>query len=108
MKNFTINYNKYYWNDWTVYNQLITIDKEMKNKYNEYLKLEYDRIDWYKKENRSINNSDMDILSFTSELNNWINYLKLTWLYHLSLVLHKLGYYSKRNILDRNTIVCVK
>ena len=40
MKNFTINYNKYYWNDWTVYNQLITIDKEMKNKYNEYLKLE--------------------------------------------------------------------
>lgn len=108
MKNFTINYNKYYWNDWTVYNQLITIDKEMKNKYNEYLKLEYDRIDWYKKENRSINNSDMDILSFTSELNNWINYLKLTWLYHLSLVLHKLWYYSKRNILDRNTIVCVK
>ena len=108
MKNFTINYNKYYWNDWTVYNQLITIDKEMKNKYNEYLKLEYDRIDLYKKENRSINNSDMDILCFTNELNDWINYLKLTWLYHLSLVLHKLGYYSKRKILDRNTMVYVK
>ena len=108
MKNFTINYNKYFWNDWTVYDQLITIDKEMKNKYNEYLKLEYDRINFYKNLNKTINNRDMDILCFTNELNDWINYLKLTWLYHLSLVLHKLGYYSKRNILDRNTMVYVK
>lgn len=108
MKNFTINYNKYYWNDWTVYNQLITIDKEMKNKYNEYLKLEYDRINFYKNLNKTINNRDMDILCFTNELNDWINYLKLTWLYHLSLVLHKFWYYSKRKILDRNTMVYVK
>ena len=43
-------------------------DEEMKNKYNEYLKLEYDRINGYLKENKTINNSDMDILSFTSEL----------------------------------------
>lgn len=106
MKIISIDYKKHFWNDGTVYRQLVKIDKELMDKYNEFLQLEYDRINYYKNLNKTITNHDMDILSYTEKLNKWINYIKLTWLYYFWIVqnIYKL---DKKNRLfwNRNTII---
>lgn len=101
----TINYQKHFWNDWTVYRQTIKIDNELKEKYNNTLQKEYDRL-----ENQNVfSYDDMKIKSYTEKLKDWINYLHLTWLYYFrNTVLENKIDTKNRLKLDRNTIVYVK
>lgn len=100
MKIYAINYQKHYGNDWTVYKQTIKIDKELMEKYNSELEKEYWRINSLK----VYSYHDMKLLSYTKKLENWINYLHLTWLEKLfEIVRRELG--KNDRMLYRNTIV---
>lgn len=105
MKTYTIDYKKHFWNDWTVYRQLIKIDSELMNLYNSELQKKYDKINYYSDLNKTINNSDMNFLSYTKKLEKWINYIHITWLYFLDKILYLNWLESKRLKLNRNTII---
>ena len=105
MKIHTIDYKKHFWNDWTVYRQTIKIDNEFKEKYNNTLQKEYDRL-----ENQNIfSYDDMKIKSYTKKLEKWINFLHLTWLYYFrNTILENWIDTKDRFCLNRNTIIIVK
>ena len=105
MKIHTIDYKKHFWNDWTVYRQTIKIDNELKEKYNNTLQKEYDRL-----ENQNIfSYDDMKIKSYTKKLEKWINFLHLTWLYYFrNTILENWIDTKDRFCLNRNTIIIVK
>ena len=100
-----ISYQKHFWNDWTVYRQFIKIDSELMNLYNSELQKKYDKINYYIDLNKTINNSDMNFLSYTKKLEKWINYIHITWLYFLDKILYLNWLESKRLKLNRNTII---
>ena len=100
----TINYQKHFWNDWTVYKQVIKIDKELMKKYNNHLRYLYKKIENKKNIYHTFNCDDMCISLYTKLLKDWINFMKITWLYEFCKVLNKNKIDSKR-ILDRNTII---
>ena len=102
----TINYQKHFWNDWTVYKQVIKIDKELMKKYNNHLKYLYRKIEKKKNIYHTFNCDDMCISLYTNLLKDWTNFMKYTWLCEFCNVLKKYKIDSKR-ILDRNTIIQV-
>lgn len=101
MKIHTIDYKKHFWNDWTVYRQLIKIDQELMEKYNETLQKEYDRL----KNQNTYSYEDLKIEAYTKKLEKWINYLHLTWLYYFWNTVIDNNIDRKRLHLDRNTII---
>lgn len=100
----TINYQKHFWDDWTVYRQTIKIDKELMKKYNNHLKYLYRKIENKKNIYHTFNCDDMCISLYTKLLKDWINFMKMTWLYEFCKILKKYKIDDKR-ILDRNTII---
>ena len=106
MKIHAIDYKKHFWNDWVVYRQTIKIDKELMKKYNNHLKYLYKKIENKKNIYHTFNCDDMCISLYTKLLKDWINFMKITWLYEFCKVLNKNKIDDKR-ILDRNTIIQV-
>jgi len=105
MKIYTIDYKKHFWNDWTVYRQTIKIDNELKEKYNNTLQKEYDRLE----NQNTFSYDDMKIKSYTKKLEKWINFLHLTWLYYFrNTILENWIDAKDRFSLNRNTIIIVK
>ena len=102
MKIYTIDYKKHFWNDWTVYRQTIKIDNELKEKYNDTLQKEYDRLE----NQNTFSYDDMKIKSYTKKLEKWINFLHLTWLYYFwNTILENWIDTKDRFCLNRNTII---
>ena len=104
----TINYQKHFWDDWTVYRQTIKIDKELMKKYNNRINYLKRKINKKIEKNHTFTYDEWKILSFTKSLKKWINYLKITWLYELFKILEKNNIDTKRFQFWLNTIVYVK
>ena len=102
----TVDYKIHFWDNWTIYWQTIKIDKELMKKYNNHLKYLYKKIENKKNIYHTFNCDDMCISLYTNLLKDWINFMKITWLYEFCKVLNKNKIDSKR-ILDRNTIIQV-
>lgn len=103
----TVNYQKHFWNNWTVYKQVIKIDKNLMNLYNKELENRKNKINDKIKKYKTFDNSDSDILCYTIDLHNWINYLRHTWLIIFLQVALENWLDTKRIKLDRNTIIQV-
>jgi len=109
MKNLTINYQKEWGNDGTVYTQTITTSKEIIKKFNEYIRK-------LKEETHKkfiYNNEDMKILYYLEELKEGKNFIGLTQLgYFKGFYIKNIYNPPKRDkdierILWRNTIIKV-
>lgn len=98
-----INYLKRYGTDGTIYNQTITIDKNIMGKFNEYIT----RI-------KAIRKSQRYSTIYIETLQEGINYISLTTLdYFMKFYLHNIYEPPKKDktyerILWRNTIINVK
>lgn len=109
MKILWINYLKTYWINWVIYKQNITIDKELMDLYNKHLEYLKNKINDKIKNDKTLDNNDMDILRYTIDLDYWINYLKHTWLVIFwNIVFDNWIENTKRLKFDRNTIIIVK
>lgn len=108
MKIQAIDYKKHHWNDWTCYTQVIKIDKQLKKSYNNRINYLKRKINKKIEKNHTYTYDEWKILSFTKTLKNWINYLKLTWLYEFNLLAFKKWLYNNRLKFNRNTIIIVK
>lgn len=107
MKNLTINYQKEWGNDGTVYSQTITTTKEIAKKFNEYIKGIKQEI----AKKFVYSNEDMKILYYLEDLKEGKNFTTLTELNYFK------GFYIKNiyqppkkdrdiaRILWRNTII---
>jgi hypothetical protein len=98
----TISYKENWWSNWTHYNQLVRIDNDLKEKYNEFVQKVHDRINKKINKTHIITNSDSELLIYLKKIDKWINYISLTWKYPLYHILDKK---NLKRLLNRNTII---
>ena len=107
MKIHTINYQKHR-KDGTVYNQFVTIDKELQKKYNDRIRYLKSKVNKKIKKEHIYNYDDMKILSYTFTLKKWINCMHITWFYEFYKLVFKHKISEDKNLLlGRNTIIKV-
>lgn len=108
MKIHTIDYKKHRDQEGTVYNQTITTDAELMAEFNERLQLKYDHINEKKESGQTLDNWDLELLTYTQKLKKGVNFIKLTELYYFCKFCqgHAIG--SPRKVFNfRNTIINV-
>ena len=108
MKIHTIDYKKHWGKDGTVYNQTVKIDAELMQKFNDDLQLKYDHINEKKENGQTLDNWDLELLTYTQKLEKGVNFIKLTELYYFCRFCQGYAIESPRKVFNfRNTIINV-
>ena len=102
MKKIKVNYKKNWDSEGTSYNQTIFINEDIKNWFNV-------AIDYFKKiDDKELNNNGIYNRLFLNKIiDDKFQYISLTQLAVLKVVLSNMEYNTKR-ILNRNTIIIIK